>query len=1540
MLPIAGGLVLFVAGLVGLGVALAGQGLSRADEWSSVISGFVGLIGLALALTSGRRSATTRSATSRPAAAVRTRRTAWGRLRVPADVHRLLQAQARAAEELPYQVPGVEGVRLSAVHVQQQVAPAAEDDRSGPDPDERERPRRHPAQPIERVLARHRHVIVEGGPGLGKSTLARDLTLRLARAWLEDGPAPHAEPVVPLLVTAPDLSRYRDLDWPAALTRAAAGLGQHTDGPIAIDPDRDGLTWLIIVDGLDEVPEPQRRDLVGVLAERMAQPGARWRLMVLSRPLPEGARQRLSGAGSAVCTILPFTRPRLREFVDGVVAARRDPDPAEVSARFLAELRDADLDVASTPLLATIALAVYLNDPRRRLPGSRRELYEQYLAHLRDSTAAKRPRLREQLRRRMNGVGGAGAAAALYDRRGELVEHLAVHRVASDEPLLAAATAWCRANGIAPAEPTASWPVVVRETLTGTGLLVGAGAGLRFLHHSFAEHLAAAYHAGTLPDRFDPGTAAWAGWTRQTVAGEGIGAAVLAHWAGRHDAGELLSWLQRGSPPYQRAAVVLIGEGAAAGPEHLRAGLRYVAAESWRRPETYDGPAGLLRGLPRNAVTREWARTTVSEAGDYPALQAAAAVLLLDAPEADRADSVATLRARLRAVTDPDARIALARGLVLLAPEHTAEAAAALRESLAGGRSVGAVAQALAEFGPGHRDAALTGLTRLLHDPAAAPGDRLEAAGALADLDPDRRDEAAGALRSMCADHPGGAGDLINAAEALLDLGEELPSEVVTLLREALARSDDESWHTTYLARLLLGCGPGERRRAAERLRAMAEEPSLSPWWRLRAVSALADADVTGDDFTGRILLEVLATPKVDDWVYDEAAAGLAKLGGEHRAAGLALVRTATGARAAVALARLSPESAGEIAAGLHRSVTDPQAGSAELLAAAEILAGLGPDHRADARSALLVVIGRRSDADDALNAARALAELYPDAVDEAAAACRAVAAEAAGDLSTRSQAVAVLSDLGPAHRAQADKIFHALLAEAGANPEATLEVLSMIVDSRAEHRSAAVASLTGLLDSGTLDTGELVEVAVRLAQLCPERRAEAHAILAGLVADPWTEHTDRLRAADELLGLPASRAAAVAGLRTMVQDPEVFGWVRESAVTALAGLDGAERAGVATLLREMLAGPGRTDQHRLDLAGALGKLPDQRRTAAAVLSAVLADPPGPNQLIQAAEQLLALGIDREAALARLPAALADPAVTGWTLAEVARKLVLAGGDHRSAARAAVQARIASGSSADRCELAAVLGTLDRAGHTAAAEINGALLADPSVEVATRIQAARWLADFPAHRTVAITGLRDLLATGPLRGPERIDVADCLAELSAADRPDAVAAVHGLLTEPTAAPADRIRAAEWLAKLPDRRAGAVEVLHDLLTGPDCSATDAAEAARLLARRSAGHRDAVVAELRRRIAAPDATGDDRCQLAGALAEVGIGARPAAAEVFLAIVGDPQGDPADLERAVAWLRRRPALRPALGAALKNLLADPGLAIDLRLAATAAA
>lgn len=457
----------------------------------------------------------------------------------------LLEAQREATESLPYRLLGMRRQpELTRVYVQQRIRPqdvdaTAEADRKGAAP-RKQAERAERAVPLTEVLDGDRHLVVVGEPGAGKSTLCHLHTQRICDHWLDgaDGPPPLAEPVLPLRVPARALAA--DAPWGELLAEGAqealGSLLTHRPRPSLLGRRALGARWLVFVDGLDEITDRDARaQVIRAVAARMRR-AADHRLVVTTRPLDDAELAPFEQNGVDTYVLQPFGAVELDEFAAGWFRAQ---DPATYRARaeeFTRQVRDGRLrELVRNPLLATIAAIAKTLEPERGLPGTTTELYGRFMDHLlADSASGRRtlPQLRRSLRDRPARL---ALAEWVEERRVEIVEHLAATRLAGDAPLFDAACAWVAQRRD---ELPSGWREDLRAVLAGCGVFVRAETTLRFLHHSFAEFLAARAHARRIGPDF-PGVGPWIARGLHPAT-ESYASFTFALWGRDHDIGPVL----------------------------------------------------------------------------------------------------------------------------------------------------------------------------------------------------------------------------------------------------------------------------------------------------------------------------------------------------------------------------------------------------------------------------------------------------------------------------------------------------------------------------------------------------------------------------------------------------------------------------------------------------------------------------------------------------------------------------------------------------------------------------------------------------------------------------------------------------------------------------------------------------------------------------------------------------------------------------------------------------------------------------------------
>ncbi|MFC5723966.1 NACHT domain-containing protein [Streptomyces gamaensis] len=346
--------------------------------------------------------------------------------------------------------------------------------------------------------------LLVGAPGCGKSTL-----LRVHVAGTAEHGHGRAGRAVPVLVRAAKLTD-KVLFARALATVVGEALARHLEpGALTTDffrrPPAPRAVWLVLVDGLDEVPDPAARAaLLRTLAEA-AEDGP-YRFVVTTRPLPP---DELDGSAAHFdrFELLPFTTEDLRGYARDRFRALDDPDGC--TDRFMTLLADGKLEaLARTPLMAAMLCTVYRADPGARLPKGRTAVYTRFVELIHLLNPHKRIRetheraieaLESPFQHMPDRLAVRSAAEQARDALPELIGCLALRLLFTGAASVAEALD-DHELGRPPAplegEP-ADWHRFLTDLLLSTGLLTVQDGELAFPHRTFLEYHAARYATRT-----------------------------------------------------------------------------------------------------------------------------------------------------------------------------------------------------------------------------------------------------------------------------------------------------------------------------------------------------------------------------------------------------------------------------------------------------------------------------------------------------------------------------------------------------------------------------------------------------------------------------------------------------------------------------------------------------------------------------------------------------------------------------------------------------------------------------------------------------------------------------------------------------------------------------------------------------------------------------------------------------------------------------------------------------------------------------------
>ena len=1452
----------------------------------------------------------------------------------------LLDRMAMVCRELPYLLPSRQPLSLSMLYVKQSVSSPAEVRWPRDELPEEvgwvegTRLASTLAQPFSDVFEQNDHLVIEGGAGLGKTTLARQLVADLAEQVRDRG----AQPLIPLLLSARVLAKHIDEGtWGEALLASLSeeylGFSDRELRPALFTQNVEGHRWLVVVDALDEIPDNAARDqLITLIAGRMSQSTNSDRFLITTRPLELGETTRLAGAG--FFELQPFDAEALKWFSRKWFNPWDTLEGAVAAEHFREQVRAAGLtDVLEVPLLAAIAANVHQSDPDSPLPASRYELYVRYIKSYAEERANSDAQALTAL------AGDDELAWKISDERMPLLEHLALSYMVTETPLLDLARDHLADKDLLPLRRGSKWEDTLAEWLCQTGLLTRSGGRLRFLHQTFAEHLAASAKAKRLPTQFSPTEPVWDELIRGVSLGEENDTRVVLHYLYlRKDGDAVIKALQSGTLAQRERAGELINQGVPCRDERVREYLSQLRKEVVAN-DHFDERLGSLRGLVGRPIVRSWLAALLKDPAVHDELKITVIDLLRDhSPEVWREGVPMLVRSTDR-TWSPTRRLEAAKVLAKFG-DDAHDTAVRVLVSMTDKSSNMAwegleAASALAEFGEAERRLAADGLTVLATDSTAPTFVRRSAAHDLARLGGPYLEPAAALLLNM-------------AKSAVLHISERV--DAVINLAEVSRQ---------------------HREPAALILVKLADDPAISLSDRLTITNAIPSIEPRRAQWAAQQLVRLVDNPTLNEYDRISGATVLGRLGKQHQLS------------AVESLEALACDS------GAHLTWR---------LRAAETIAELGRAHRQRAVEAIRALALDRTASDSyRCRATEALATLGPAAYPAAVTTAHELLTDPATEHSQRVRAGRLLANMGIEQRAEvlAWCDSHLNGADVSVDWQASAAILAANVDPNREALAGAVLTRLGRSPAVTdAVKADIADVLMRIGD-----HASAHAVLADMCADPSLPHNTRRDAALQLLKSPGEWGeVGWSALRHLILDPTIDSRARswmfddllenrpdlldeiasaylpllelpvdhlelhfaqpfiyslgtrtraveavewhltgtplffsvETVVQLMAWVGDDQRARAVAALHARARDLTRSAQDRLDAVSALSELGEEERTRALRIAKEMAEEPrlSRQDRVHTLVVLVREG-ERDQAETAVTRSSAADIVDRLNLAEIA---ILLGGQHRSSAFAELE-KIATDPTVHREKrLTAVQKLMRRHDrHDVIVTVLEDLACDATAPPEFRLRVCKQLARLGRDRVGRAVKLAGALAVHPTSQPAwRIRVAQALDEWQGAALRELVNTLHLVTADQSADPILRHQAALRLTTLgSESRAHGVAVLRDLADDPEVDTWNRLWAAQDLSALGGETRSAGLAALAR---LADEHPDDLVPLILAKVDLVKADDTRAWEAFTDL-NDMVADPT----ASAWLRLvaieallriAPHGRPAIARALRALAGDPHL------------
>ncbi|MEV8018038.1 NACHT domain-containing protein [Streptomyces sp. NPDC086554] len=414
-----------------------------------------------------------------------------------------LKAALNAATQHPY--PGELGVHrlppVADVYVRQQARAQEAGDPGSPSPGDATESgdSTGSAVPAAEVFRDGTLCVLVGRPGGGKSTLLRAHLASSAESWLGG----RGGKTIPVMVSVAALTGSDSL--PTALAKAVTGdlrrvgLLDELTADFFRHPPRAGVSWLVLVDGVDEIPNAATRVAVlTMLASAVSSGEGLYQCVVATRPLPEQELGALGGHTPRY-ELQPFSHKDL--FTYATRWFQTLDGPGRHARVFLASLNSSRLGVlARTPLMAFMLCQLYAADPSRHLPEGRSGVYQSFLELLYEQNSHKQVastqdkairELRDRYQILRDNEAVEQAAQRVRYHLPDLIDYLAYEK-ANGNPAPAVKIIAAHPHGQRPDKvKELLWNAFLEDLLRPTGLLTQRAGDFDFLHQTLLEYHAA-----------------------------------------------------------------------------------------------------------------------------------------------------------------------------------------------------------------------------------------------------------------------------------------------------------------------------------------------------------------------------------------------------------------------------------------------------------------------------------------------------------------------------------------------------------------------------------------------------------------------------------------------------------------------------------------------------------------------------------------------------------------------------------------------------------------------------------------------------------------------------------------------------------------------------------------------------------------------------------------------------------------------------------------------------------------------------------------